>query len=232
MLLATLLQFAGLAAWPVSASYLAAASNDSELIRKYLNAMQIQDVARQGSVQEVTIEARLPKLNRQATLRTLRRISPSGEITYQTLDAQGDGVVRREVIARYLSAESQERETERIAITPSHYRFRFARTVEQAGRRIHIFELAPKKKQVGLFKGELWVDGQTGLPVHESGRFVKSPSIFIKRIVFARDYEDHDGLNLPARIRSTVESRIAGRAELDIRFSIPSQPDADGCGPR
>jgi hypothetical protein len=81
----------------------------------------------------------------------------------------------------------------------------------------------------GLFKGELWVDGQTGLPVHESGQFVKNPSAFIKRIVFARDYETRDGLNLPAHVHSTVESRLAGRAELDIRFSSPSQPDASGC---
>jgi hypothetical protein len=223
MLLVTLLQWIGLAASPLSASYLTAANEDSEMIRKYLNAAQVQDTAQRGVAMEVTIEARLPKLNRQATLRTLRRVSRTGKITYETLDASGDGTVRREVIARYLSAESQERETDGIAITPSHYRFRLAGTVQQAGRRIHIFELTPKKKQVGLFRGELWVDGQTGLPVHESGQFVKSPSVFIKRIVFASDYETRNGLNIPAHISSTVESRIAGRAELDIYFSNPCQ---------
>lgn len=226
MLLATLLQLAGLAASPVAQSYLAAANDDPELIRKYVDAVQLQAAARQALTEEVTIEARLPKLHRQATLRTLRKVSPNGGIIYETLDAEGDGAVRREVIARYLTAESQARETEARAINPSRYRFRFKGSVEQGGRRIFVFELTPKKKQVGLFKGELWVDGQTGLPVHESGRFVKSPSLFIKKIVFARDYEIRHGLNLPAHVRSTVESRIAGRAELDIRFSSPCQRDA------
>ena len=224
MLLATLLQ--------IAASYVPAgntfANDDPELVRRYVTAVQGQSAARASLAVEVTIEARLVKLHRQATLRTLRRVSPTGEITYETLDAGGDRVVRREVIARYLSTESQGRETEWTTITPAHYRFRFAGAVEQAGRRIYIFQLTPKRKQVGLFKGELWVDGHTGLPVHESGQFVKSPSVFIKKIVFARDYESRNGLNLPARIHSTVESRIAGSAELDIRFSSPSQPHAGG----
>src|SRR5258706_12059964 len=101
MLLATLLQLSGLAASQVTASYLTAANDDSELIRKYVNAVQLQAVARQGLAVEITIEARLPKLHRRATLRALRSVSPSGEISYETLDAEGDGVVRREVIARY-----------------------------------------------------------------------------------------------------------------------------------
>ena len=34
-----------------------------------------------------------------------------------------------------------------------------------------IFELNPKKKRVGLFKGELWVDTATGMPLKEMGRW-------------------------------------------------------------
>ena len=183
----------------------------------------MQHEARKEMAAEIIIEAKMPKLHRQATLRALRIVALTGAITYQILDAAGDDMVRREVIARYLTADNGSHQTEELAITPSHYRFRLAATVERAGQRILIFQLAPRKKQVGLFKGELWVDGQTGLPVHEAGQFVKSPSVFIKRIVFTRDYEIRDGLNVPTRIRSTVESRIAGRAELEVRFSKATQ---------
>jgi hypothetical protein len=47
---------------------------------------------------------------------------------------------------------------------------------------------------VGLFKGELWVDADTFLPLRESGRFVKNPSVFLKKIEFVRDYEIKDGI--------------------------------------
>jgi hypothetical protein len=207
-------------------NYLASDDAHSELIPRYLKAMRAQKVDRQAVEMEVTIEAKLPKLNRQATLRTLRSTSPAGKITYETLDAWGDPMLRREVIARYLAVESQEGPKEDIEIAPSHYRFRFLRTFEDAGRSIHVFQLTPKQKLPRLFKGELWLDSETGLPIHESGQFVKSPSMFIKRIVFTRDYEMRSGWSVPVHIRSTVESRIAGRAELDIRFI-----DAGTCRP-
>jgi hypothetical protein len=69
-----------------------------------------------------------------------------------------------------------------------------------------------------LFKGELWLDAETCLPVRESGRFVKSPSIFLRRIEFVREYDIRDGVAIPRQIESTVETRLVGKAELTVRF--------------
>jgi len=80
-------------------------------------------------------------------------------------------------------------------------------------------QVAPRRKAVGLFKGELWVDSQTGMPVKETGQFVKSPSVFLKKIAFVRDYELAEGIAIPKHIESTVDTRLVGRAELDISFS-------------
>lgn len=168
---------------------------------------------------EVTIEAKLRKLNRQATLHALRSVSAAGKISYQTLEASGDGMVRREVIGRYLAVESQATETNAIAVTPTHYKFRFSRTVDEVGRRIQVFQLSPTLRRLGLFKGELWLDSQSGLPIHESGQFVKNPSVFVKHIKFVRDYQIQDGIAIPDHITSTVDTRLVGRAELNIQFS-------------
>ena len=51
------------------------------------------------------------------------------------------------------------------------------------------------------------------------GRVRKSPSVFVRRIRFVRDYEIRDGVSLPAYIHGAVETRLAGRAELAIWFS-------------
>jgi|KBSMisStaDraftv2_1062788.scaffolds.fasta_scaffold09552_4 hypothetical protein len=219
MLLAILIQLFGLAAAPSGVHYLAPDDAHSVLIEKYMNAMASDNLALRNVDVEVTIDARLPKLNRQATLRAVRRMSSTGAVTYTTLDARGDGMIRREVIARYLAAESEARKIDEIAITPFNYRFHLRNVMDEPTRQIYVFQLTPKKKKVGLFKGELWVDGQTGLPVHESGQFIKSPSVFVKRISFTRDYVMRGGLGVPTYVHSIVESRVAGRVELSIHFA-------------
>ena len=80
---------------------------------------------------------------------------------------------------------------------------------------------------IGLFKGELWLDGATGMPVREAGEFVKSPSVFLKKVEFVRDYEIHDGVAFPSHIESTVDTRLVGKAELSILFTNVSYPDTD-----
>ena len=72
---------------------------------------------------------------------------------------------------------------------------------------------------MGLFKGELWIDRETGMPLRESGQLVKNPSVFIKRIRFVREYHILDDIAVPTRIESDVDSRLVGRAELRIEFS-------------
>ncbi len=80
---------------------------------------------------------------------------------------------------------------------------------------------------VGLFKGELWVDADTFLPLRESGRFVKNPSVFLKKIEFVRDYEIKDGIAFPRHIESTVDTRFWGPAQMSISFTNVSRHDDD-----
>ena len=219
VLLAAMLPLAALAASPVAVKYVSLEDAHAEVIRRYLGTLEAQSAAERCADVEVTIQARLPKLNRQAFLRALRSTSGKGRVSYQALDASGDSMVRREVIARYLTAEGQAPEMDGIAVTPSNYRFRFVRIVEQAGRWVHIFQLSPTRKRVGLFKGELWLDGQTGLPVQESGQLVSNPSIFVRRITFLREYQARDGIAIPDRYAITVETRLMGRAEVNVQFN-------------
>jgi len=176
---------------------------------------------------EMNVHANLPKLGKQGTLRALRTISKLGKITYKALGFSGDNTVKQEVIARYLQAESEARENGSIAISPQNYKFRLKATMARNDQRIFIFQLTPKKKVIGLFKGELWLDSATGMPVREAGEFVKSPSVFLKKVEFVRDYEIHDGVAFPSRIESTVDTRLVGKAELSILFTNLSYPNTD-----
>jgi hypothetical protein len=87
-------------------------------------------------------------------------------------------------------------------------------------------DITPRKKAVGLFKGQIWIDAASGMPVREVGQFVKTPSVFLKKIAFVRDYEIRNGIAFPSHIQSTVDTRIVGRAELEINFSNFSREDS------
>jgi hypothetical protein len=193
---------------------------NSAIVSKYVYATYEQQAAMRGVQMEVEIEAQLPRLEKHGRLRALRKISRLGVITYKALGFSGDNTVKQEVITRYLAAESEGRENGTIAITPINYKFKLKGEIERNGRRVVMLQITPRKKAVGLFRGELWVDAETGMPVRESGQFVKSPSVFLKKIAFVREYEiQDDGVSIPAHIASTVDTRVVGRAELQISFS-------------
>jgi len=197
----------------------------AQMVSKYLDASRVQADALRGVEMEVDINATLPKLEKHGTLRALRRISRLGQITYKALGFSGDTTVKKEVISRYLAAESEARESGELAISPANYKFKHKSSTDWNGRRIEVFQITPKKKIVGLFRGELWLDAETGMPVRESGQFVKTPSVFLKKVEFVRDYELQDGVAVPKHIESTVDTRLVGRAQLSIDFSTVTKSE-------
>jgi len=194
------------------------------IIDDYVAVSQAQHARLQGASMEVDIEADLPKLHKSGRLHALRRISSIGRITYELLKFEGDRSIKNDVIARYLTAESEALKSEpaALAVTPANYKFKYKGLMVTEGRKVHAFHITPRKKKTGLYVGELWIDPFTHLPVRESGRLVKSPSIFLRRVEFVKDYLILDGVAIPSRIQTTVETRIVGKANLSVAFSSVS----------
>lgn len=192
-----------------------------QILGKYLEAKETQKAALRGVQMEVEIDAKLPKQEKQGKLHALRTISNLGKITYKALGFSGDNTIKNEVIARYLAEESKPRDN---ALTPANYKFKHRATLEQAGQRIQIFEVIPRKKAEGLFRGQLWLDAATGMPVRESGRPVKT-SVLVKKMEFIQDYELRDGIAIPKHFQGTADLRIIGRAELTIDYSNFTRQD-------
>ena len=191
----------------------------SELITRYVAQTQAQEPQLRGIRMDMDIDASLPKLQKTGKVHALRQISRVGQITYQGLKFIGDNTIKNDVIVRYLRAESEAQAVSQMAITPANYKFKYKGLQERGGRSVHVFNLAPRKNLVGLFKGELWLDPNTCLPLRESGKFVKNPSIFLKKVEFVRDYEIRNGVALPKHIESSVDTRFWGKAEMSINYS-------------
>lgn len=196
-------------------------SDPTQILDSYLTASRSQRDRLNGSVAEVSIDAEVPRLNKKGRLRGLRHISRIGRLTYDILRFEGDNSVKNQVIARYLSAEADVREQgdTSMAIVPENYKFSYKGLREVDGRTLHQFELKPRARRKGLFKGNLWVDANTYLPVRESGRLVKSPSVFIKGVEFTRDYRIENGLAVVDRLETTVDTRVVGPAHMTVHYA-------------
>jgi hypothetical protein len=191
------------------------------IVENYCTAAQTQAETVRGASMDVEIDASLPKLKKHGRLHALRRISPLGLIRYERAHFEGDGIVNKEIISRYLTAEveAQKEQSPEIAVTPRNYKFKYKGTKRTAERDVHVFEVSPKQKRDGLFKGEVWIDAGTYLKVQESGYLVKNPSIFLKKVAFIRKYDIRDGISVPRQVQSVADVRFVGKAELTIDFS-------------
>jgi hypothetical protein len=117
---------------------------------------------------------------------------------YQVLHIEGDSIVKQQVIARYLTAEREAQAIPKasVAVSPANYKFRYLGSIASSGTFVYVYRVAPRKKRAGLMEGQLWIDGASGLAVHQDGHLVTKLSIFVRRVELVRD------TRLPA-LRST-----------------------------
>jgi hypothetical protein len=211
----------GVGAWAADDDMLGESSETSAIIQSYLSATQARQSSLQGVSMEVDIDASVPHLQKYGKLHALRNISKLGKITYKVLGFQGDSTVKQEVISRYLDAEQESQTYKGIAITPANYKFKFKgrqKLSADAGW-VYVFALSPRKKAPGLFKGEMWLDEATFLPVFEKGRLVKNPSIFFKHVDFERAYKIDNGIAVPQSMSSVIDCRMVGKVQLNINYT-------------
>ncbi len=211
-----------------SAGY--ADSTGNAIIDRYVQATQADNLAnKKNGPLEVEIEASVPKLKQEGHLTALRKISVVGKITYRVLRFQGDSTVKNQVIARYLQAEQQGQDDKSLTLSPANYKFKLKGEKATAGsaNTVYIFQVSPRTKRIGLFKGEVWVDAKTYLAVVEKGRLVKNPSVFFRNVSFERDFAILNGASVPSHMTSIIDTRLVGKVNLSVAYTSPVGVDSE-----
>lgn len=195
------------------------ARESDNILGRYVQASGSKVV--RGLTMAVMFAGSLPKMGKSATVSARRLISRDGGVNYEITDRHGDSTVWKEIILRYINGEMENasKNHSQVAVTPDNYKFKYKGVRERDGRTAHAFEVTPRKKRQGVFKGEVWIDAETALTVYETGRFVKSPSVFLKKVQFSREYAILDGVAVPKTLQTSIETRFWGVAQLDIQFS-------------
>ena len=191
-----------------------------QILARYFAAVNTQSPKTRGVEMDMHFSARLPRMKKEGVMLAKRIVSSLGKISFVVKSFTGDNTIKTYVITKYMAGEVDLAENSLDSgINPKNYKFKYKRMEPFNDRQVHVFELNPRKKRLGLFKGELWIDEESALPVRETGTLVKSPSVFLKKVVFTRTYAVVNGAAVPERVESTVETRIAGKAEIDIHYS-------------
>ena len=187
--------------------------------RSALDRYMAAGMAAPWAAESLEIHASIPRIEKTGSLRAIRRLDSTSDVRYEALQLAGDRTVKEQVIVRYLKADEQAAEIPpaSIAITPANYKFAYKGMAAGGEHAAWIFQMTPRRKREGLISGELWLDRQSGLPVRQSGRLVKSPSVFIRRISVTREDDLRDGKVASRLTHITVDTRLVGCAQLVIR---------------
>ncbi len=185
---------------------------------RYLASLHERDPFTESNPIDVEIEASLPGLAKQGSMQLVREAGASERSEYTVIKFDGDSMVKQQVIARYLAAEEQAEGLPRsaVAVTPANYKFRYVGSIATDRTAVYVFQIEPKKKRAGLIQGQVWIDAATGIAVRQAGRFVKRPSVLIRRIDVTRETNLQDGLPGTRVTHVAIDTRLLGRAELTI----------------
>jgi hypothetical protein len=165
------------------------------------------------------IRAALPDTSQYGEYELERHYAAPRTLEFKAVHFTGDGFVKTNIITRLLQSEVdhlQKDDMSLTALSPANYKFFFKGTSDIDGRLVHVYQVKPRQKRAGLFKGRVYLDAHTGSLMRAEGSVVKSPSFFIKKIEFAQDYEDIGGFTFPVHIHSEAQARLVGRAIVDI----------------
>ena len=175
------------------------------------------------------IRAQLPDTSQSGEYEVQQHYLAPRTLAFKALRFTGDAFVKTNVIIRLLQSEVdhvQKDDPALNAISPQNYKFSYKGTNQLEGRLVHVYQLKPRQKRAGLFKGRIYVDAYTGSLVRAEGRPVRSPSLFIKKIDFVQDYVDIGPFTFPVHIHSEARARIVGRAIVDV-YQSDYQPVAN-----
>jgi hypothetical protein len=164
------------------------------------------------------LEAHNPKFNAGAWLVAWTEFDRAGGFRFQVVDEGGSTYVRRHVLHAALEGEQKmwnAREPQRASLTEENYLFEDDGV---AAGGLATLGLKPRRKDVLLIEGSLYVHPDDGELRRIEGRLSKNPSVWTRRVDIVRGYERLAGVRVPVLFESTAHVLIAGRSTFRMTY--------------
>jgi hypothetical protein len=193
---------------------------------RYIASLESAGAFNEPTQYAVVVEASVPDLYKQMALLAIRQNTGNGHSGLLVLGMDGDGDVAREVVPRYLAFEEKIANLPRTPapISPENYKSKFRGQLNTGSGGAYVYDITPRKRNRGLFKGQIWIDALTGTQLLISGRFTNS-SAANNSVSFVREVQmDGSGYTRLTHLSFTVP--LLGRSELLVTEK-PLDPRSD-----
>jgi hypothetical protein len=142
--------------------------------------------------------------------------------TFEILSRGGSPLLQSRVFDALLREEVETAKLlghEGSLLTTHNYSFHLIGQDVFAGRRCHLLELQPLRKDKHLLRGRAWVDMEDYGVIHVEGRLVESLSFWIGKPVVIQDFEKLSGFWFAARRHAVMNGLLTGTSELTVEYS-------------
>lgn len=166
-------------------------------------------------------EARNEKLDKSAWMDVWTEADPSG-FRYDVVGEGGSGYIRSRVFEKALETERKmwsDGSAERGAINRENYAFVECDTETEG---LSCVALKPRRKDVLLVDGSIFLHPETGDLVRVEGALAKAPSFWTQRVEILRRYERISGVRVPVEFASTASVRMAGFSTFRVTYEYES----------
>jgi len=138
---------------------------------------------------------------------------------YRVIDEGGSDLIRGRVFRSMLENEEQilaSGDASRSSFTTINYDLTAGDATEPG--LVKLFA-RPKRKDVTLIDGAVYITDTDADLVRVEGRLAKSPSFWTRRVELVRHYARVGGLRVPVRVDSTAQIRFAGTSTMTMTYN-------------
>ena len=164
------------------------------------------------------LEAQNSKFKQSAWMLAWTEYDHVNGFRYQIVDEGGSSYIRNKVLRAALEGEQKiwaDREPQKASFTHDNYLFDAGAAAPDGLASVGV---RPKRKDVLLVEGAIFVQPGDGELSRIEGKLSKTPSFWTRRVDVVRRYERKGGVRVPVAIESIAHVLIAGRSTFKMTY--------------
>jgi hypothetical protein len=164
------------------------------------------------------LEAQNAKFKQSAWMLAWTEYDHVNGFRYQIVDEGGSGYIRNKVLRAALDGEQKiwaDHEPQKSSFNRDNYMFDAG---DSAPDGLATVGVRPKRKDVLLVEGAIFVQPSDGELSRIEGKLSKTPSFWTRRVDVVRRYERKNGVRVPVAIESVAHVLIAGRSTFKMTY--------------
>jgi hypothetical protein len=164
------------------------------------------------------LEANNPHFNKSAWMTAWTEYDRANGFRFTVIAEGGSAYIRSRVLRAALEGEQKiwaNHEPQNASFTNENYTFD---TGEPAADGLAAVGVKPRRKDILLVEGSIFVQPSDGDLARIEGRLSKTPSFWTRRVDVVRRYERRGGVRVPISIESVAHVLIAGRSTFKMTY--------------